>query len=128
MTVSQTVGYGTSSSTPPSGADARSASSAKVPDGPRKPTRTRLLRAHGGQRRVDRFLLLGRQRYFGLALVQLLDVEARLIAVHDRRHHDARLVRIEQGERAGLVARQLVVGVVAHERAVGDATVEPRLG
>src|SRR3954469_21627083 len=126
ITVSQTVPYGTSST--PAGADARRASSANVPDGPRKPTRTPDSGAHGRERGVDRLPLLGRELDLGLALVQLLDVEAGLVAVNDRRDHDARLVRVEQRQRARLVARQLVVGVVAHERAVGHAAVESALG
>ena len=41
MTVSYTVGYGSSFTDAPAGADARSASSVNVPAGPRKATRTR---------------------------------------------------------------------------------------
>ena len=49
------------------------------------------------------------------------------LAVVDRGHDDARAVRVEQRDRRRLAAGQLVVGVEAHERAVGDRAVEPRL-
>src|SRR3954471_9552635 len=64
------------------------------------------LRRRPRQRGAHRFLLLGRELDLGLALVHLLDVEARLIAVDDRREHYPRAVRVEQGQRARLVARQ----------------------
>ena len=49
----------------------------------------------------------------------LLGVQPRLVAVVDRGEHDARAVGVEQRDRQRLVARHLVVGVVADERAVG---------
>ena len=51
-----------------------------------------------------------------------------LVAVGDAGEHDAVALGVEQGERRGLVAGHLAVGVVADERAVGDRAVEPLLG
>src|SRR4051794_11572154 len=79
------------------------------------------------ERLVHGLLLLRRELQRSLAVAQLLDVQTRLVAVHDRAEHDARLARVEQRHRARLVAGQLVVGVVADERAVGDAAVDAAL-
>src|SRR4051794_2692428 len=101
ITVSYTVGYG-SSSTGPAGAEVRRASSVKVPAGPRNATRT----LSGGvlrgrlQGRVHGLLLLGRQLDLGLAFGDPLEVDACLVPVHDRGEDDARAVAVQQGERA----------------------------
>src|SRR3954454_13607306 len=126
ITVSYTVGYGSSSTGP--GAEARRASSVNVPAGPRKATRTRsgsVLRGRLLERRVHGLLLLGRELDLGLALGDPLEVDARLVAMHDRGEDHAAAVAVEQGERARLLARELVVGVVADQAVMGDAPVEP---
>src|SRR3954451_12896093 len=69
--------------------------------------------ANGRERRVHRFLLLRRELDLRLALVQLLHVQAGLVAVDDRRHDTPGAAGVEQRQRARLVPRQLVVGVVA---------------
>jgi hypothetical protein len=60
--------------------------------------------------------------------VDLLAVQAGGVAVGDRGEHDAIVVGVEQRNRCRLVAGHLVVGVIAHERAVGDRAVEAVLG
>ena len=62
----------------------------------------------------------------GGARGDLLGVQARLVAVVDRGQHDPGAVGVEQRDRQRLVARHLVVGVVADQRAVGDRAVEAR--
>ena len=92
----------------------------------RKPGARRATAA--GHSLVDRLLLLGRQLVLGVALAHLLHVEARLVAVEDRRDHDAGPALVEQRDCARLLAGQLVHRVVAHDRGVGDAAVHPLLG
>src|SRR5919197_6484969 len=79
---------------------------------------------HGG---LDGLLLLGRELELRLARVHLLHVYARLVAVVDRRYDHPRAARVEQRERGRLATRHLAVGVVADQRRVGDATVDPLL-
>ena len=72
--------------------------------------------------RVHGLLLLRRELDLGAALVQLLHVHARLVAVVDRGDHHAGPAGVEQGHAARLAAGHLAVGVVADQRGVGDAS------
>src|SRR5829696_6578856 len=124
----------------PGGASARTASSLWVPLGPRKATRTLvsapkngLERPPGGsdllgrERGPDRLRLLRRELELRLAAAHGLDVYTGLVAVEDRGDHDAGLVRVQKGDGARLPARHLAVGVVADDRVVREAAVEPAL-
>src|SRR5918998_4214531 len=113
------VGCGIASTS--GGAEARRASSLWVPAGPRYATRMSGARGRTCHRGLDRLLLLGRELVLGVALAHLLHVQARLVAVEDRRDHDAGAPLVEQGDRARLLPRQLVHRVVAHDRRVRDA-------
>ena len=53
-------------------------------------------------RSLDRLLLLGRQGDGRLALVELLHVDARVVAALDRAQHDPGAVRVEQRDRGRL--------------------------
>src|SRR6478752_1321143 len=110
-------GYGISSTGP--GADARRASSVNVPAGPRNATRrgTGLIPSPNGvrlgagrERGLDRLLLRGRQLDLRLALVDLLDVHAGLVAVHDRGEDDPGAVLVEHRVGARLGPGHLAVG------------------
>ena len=66
-------------------------------------------------------LLLRRELELGLALVHLLHVHARLVAVEDRRHHHAAAARVEQRHDARLAAR-----TSRRRRRSGPARCRPR--
>ena len=109
----------------------RSACSLNVPAGPRKPMRiTRPPASRPGPRPRARRARPPAPRATAARptpRLHLLDVEARLLAVVDRREDDAGLPLVEQRDRGGLPAGQLVVGVVAHDRAVRERAVEALL-
>src|ERR1700722_14504778 len=95
---------------------ASSASSLKVPAGPRYPTRPRPPSRSGrvfmhrrrfagpGERQSHGLGLLGGELQFAVPAVHLLSIDARLIAMVDAREHDARLFVVQQGNRHRLVA------------------------
>src|SRR5829696_2099891 len=80
------------------------------------------------QGEADGLGLLGGELELALAGVDLLAVRPGGLAVGDRGEHDAAVAGVEQRERGRLVARELAVGVVAHQGAVGDRAVESLLG
>ena len=59
--------------------------------------------------------------------MHLLEVDARLVAVVDAGEHHPRAGAVEQRDRHRLVPGELVVGVVAHQRAMGDRAAQTRL-
>ena len=61
----------------------------------------------------------------GAAAVDLLHVDAGVVAALDRGDDDARARRVEQRERGRLVAAGVLVGVVADDRGVRDRVVDP---
>ena len=61
----------------------------------------------------------------GEPAVDLLHVDPGVVAPLDRRDHDPRPGRVEQGERSRLVAARVLVGVVADDRGVRDGLVDP---
>ena len=77
-------------------------------------------RRRGGLRLAHGLLLLGRELELAPPADDLLGVDAGLVAVVDAGEHDARLGVVEQRDRHRLAAGELVVGVVADERSVGD--------
>ena len=70
----------------------------------------------------------GEQLVLASTADHVLAVQPRRVPVGDAGEDHAVAVGVEQRQRAGLPSRQLAVGVVADERAVGDRPVEPRLG
>src|SRR5688572_18955457 len=76
----------------------------------------------GCHRPVDRLLRLRGERYGRPAAVELLDVDARVVAPLDGSHHEPRARRVEEGERGGLMAARVLVRVVADE---GDVRERP---
>lgn len=58
--------------------------------------------------------------------MDLLAVQPRILSVRDAREDDAAVAGVEQRQRHRLVTVKVPVGVVAHERPVGDRSVEPR--
>ena len=85
-------------------------------------------RAPAGQRQAHRLGLLGRELQLAAPAVYLLCVDARLVAVVDAGEHDPRPFVVEQRDRHRLLAGELVVGVVAHQRAVRDRSPQRQLG
>ncbi len=79
------------------------------------------------QREPHRLGLLGRELELAPSIVHLLAVHARLVAMMDARQHDPRARVVEQRDRHRLLSGELVVGVVANQRAVGDRAVQCRL-
>src|ERR1700719_3579948 len=129
-------GYGSSASEP---VLASSASSLRAPSGPRYPARgwadgisgrrAGAILGHGAAGREPHGLgLLRGELQFAPPVAHLLAVDARLIAMVDAREHDPRAFVVEQRDRHRLLSRELVVGVVAHERAVRDRPAQPALG
>jgi hypothetical protein len=126
-------------STAPGTALLSSASSLNVPAGPRKPARGRSGRtARAGliptcdgavarHREPHGLGLLRRELEFAAPGQHALAVHACLVAVVDARQHDPRPFVVEQGDRHRLVTGQLVVGVVADQRAVRERPPQRRL-
>src|SRR3712207_2655669 len=92
----------------------------------------------GGSVECDRDRLPRERQAHGLRLlrrelppatprVHLLAVQTGRVAVGDAGEDEAVAVRVEEGERRGLMPRQLAVGVVTDERAMGEGAVEPAL-
>ena len=75
---------------------------------------------------ADRLVLLGRELELRLAVAHALHVQAGLVAVQDRGHHDARAGVVEQRHRARLAAAHLAVGVVADHRGLADRCARAR--
>src|SRR5688500_18318682 len=111
------------------GAEAKSASSVKVPSGPRNATRRRPALAGDSpaparsvalapflacQGALNRLPLLRGKLQLRVPVAHAFDVGARLLSVKDRGHHDTGPGVVEQGQRAGLLPAHLVVGVVAN--------------
>ncbi len=90
-----------------------------APSGASEAGRCRQCDAHG-------LGLLGRELELGLAADHLLGVDARLVAMVDAREHDARALIVEQRDRDRLLPGELVVGVVANERAMRDRAAHRR--
>src|SRR5215218_3063584 len=70
------------------------------------------------EREAYRLRLLRGELELSLARVDLLAVQPRGLPVGDRGEHHAAVAGVEQGQRRGLVPRELAIGVVAHERAI----------
>src|SRR5918992_567466 len=71
------------------------------------------------------FLFLRRELDRGAALLELLDVDAGVIAALDRAHHDPRAPRVEKGQRRRLLPAGARVRVVPDDGRVRDAAVDP---
>src|SRR6185437_15395849 len=79
------------------------------------------LSAHGA---LHGLLLLRGEGDGGAAAVELLHVDAGVVTALDGRDHDAGAAAVEEGERGGLVAAGVLVGVVADDRRVRDDAVD----
>src|SRR5581483_9141902 len=77
-----------------------------------------------GHRPIDRLLLLGREGGGRAAALELLHVDARVVAPLDGGDDDARAGPVEEGERGRLVAAGVLVGVVADDRRIRDGAVD----
>src|SRR3990170_1017536 len=104
------------------------------PGSPKTPS-TGPLRGQGaprlpGHRALDGLLLLGRKRDGRASAVEVLDVDARVVAALDRGHYGARARRVEKSERRRLLSTRPLVRVVADDRGVRhrpvDTPVDPR--
>ncbi len=62
--------------------------------------------SRAGHRPLDRLELLGRERHGGAAAIELLDVDARVVAALDRADDDARARRVEEGQRRATDGRR----------------------
>ena len=60
-------------------------------------------------------------------MVELLHVDPRVVATLDRAHDDAGARRVEQRERRRRLPRLVLVRVVAHDRRLRDAVVDPAI-
>src|SRR3989442_14744374 len=74
-----------------------------------------------------RLFLFGREGDRRAAVVELLDVDPRVIAALDRGHDDTATAGVEQGDRGRLLAAGTLVRVVTHERGLGDRGVDPAI-
>ena len=94
---------------------------------PRRTRRPRTSRAASSVRHrpLDGLELLGREGDGRPSAVELLHVDARVVAALDRAHDDAGPRRVQERERRRRLAGLVVVGVVAKDRRLRDAVVDP---
>ena len=78
-------------------------------------------------RTLDRLLLLGRESDGSTAAIELLHVDARVVAALDRGDDQTGTGRVEHRHRRRLVAARVLVRVVAHDRRVQERAVDETL-
>src|SRR5262245_36130256 len=88
---------------------------------------TKPYRSSGGHGPLDCFELFGREGDRGVAAVELLHVDTRVVAALDGAQDDARSPGVEQGDRGRLVPAGVLVRVVADDRRLRDRLVDAPL-